>query len=392
MVIFGGKKVHQIVTEIGGSGLGQVVVAVAFSFLVRIFSAPGPALLPENDDVPTNDSPRRFAYVRQEDLFFSRLTVRETLSLAIELQLPHISSVEERDEYVDNLLFKIGLVSFSISCILVLLPSSFWFLSSLIGYSYVTDIPLASVCFFFKSSAVDTNVGDAKVRGISGGEKKRLSLACELLASPSVIFANEPTRGILFSQRPSTIIYATPITLDDLSKSRKRISKRTVAKRKGGWWKQFWLLLRRAWMQVSRDAPTNKVRARMSIASAIIFGSDIFYKVQVLKVKLKNLKILVIISDGFTWLSLLPESRGWYSQVAAINTAVAALCMTAGVFPKERSIVDRERAKGSYSLGPYLLSKLMAETPIRAAFSLLFGVVLYPMAQLHPTLVRFGKF
>jgi hypothetical protein len=89
---------------------------------------------------------------------------------------------------------------------------------------------------------------------------------------------------------------------------------------------------------------------------------------------------------------LLPESRGWHSQVAAINTAVAALCMTAGVFPKERSIVDRERAKGSYSLGPYLLSKLMAETPIRAAFSLLFGVVLYPMAQLHPTLVRLVSF
>ncbi|MCI95997.1 ABC transporter G family member 7-like, partial [Trifolium medium] len=47
---------------IGSNGLGQVVVAVAFSFLVRIFSAPGPALLPENDDdidddVPNDDSP-----------------------------------------------------------------------------------------------------------------------------------------------------------------------------------------------------------------------------------------------------------------------------------------------------------------------------------------------
>lgn len=50
--------------------------------------------------------------MRQEDLFFSQLTVRETLSLAIELQLPNISSVEERDEYVNNLLFKLGLVSF----------------------------------------------------------------------------------------------------------------------------------------------------------------------------------------------------------------------------------------------------------------------------------------
>ncbi|KAF3948839.1 hypothetical protein CMV_025215 [Castanea mollissima] len=42
-------------------------------------------------------------------------------------------------------------------------------------------------------SCADTRIGDAKVRGISGGEKKRLSLACELIASPSVIFADEPT-------------------------------------------------------------------------------------------------------------------------------------------------------------------------------------------------------
>lgn len=46
-----------------------------------------------------------------------------------------------------------------------------------------------------KVSCADTNVGDAKVRGVSGGEKKRLSLACELIASPSVIFADEPTTG-----------------------------------------------------------------------------------------------------------------------------------------------------------------------------------------------------
>lgn len=48
-----------------------------------------------------------------------------------------------------------------------------------------------------KVSCADTNVGDAKVRGISGGEKKRLSVACELIASPSVIFADEPTTGNL---------------------------------------------------------------------------------------------------------------------------------------------------------------------------------------------------
>ena len=78
-------------------------------------------------------------------------------------------------------------------------------------------------------------------------------------------------------------------------------------------------------------------------------------------------------------------------QVAAINTAMAALTKTVGVFPKERAIVDRERAKGSYTLGPYLLSKLLAEIPIGAAFPLIFGAILYPMARLHPTVSRSGS-
>lgn len=56
----------------------------------------------------------RIAYVRQENLFFSQLTVRETLSLAAELQLPEISSSEARLEYVNSLLFKLGLVRLAI--------------------------------------------------------------------------------------------------------------------------------------------------------------------------------------------------------------------------------------------------------------------------------------
>ncbi|OMO88104.1 ABC transporter-like protein [Corchorus olitorius] len=532
MVVFGAKKVGHVVSSIGGNGMGQMLAAMAAALLVRLFTGPGPALVPEdetdeeNDDSSVNGddappsagkvfpvtitwrnitcslsdkhskavrfllnnvsgeakpgrllaimgpsgsgkttllnvlagqimaSPRlhlsgllevngkpssnkayKFAYVRQEDLFFSQLTVRETLSLAAELQLPEISSVEERDKYVNSLLFKLGLVN-----------------------------------------CADSTVGDAKVRGISGGEKKRLSVACELIASPSVIFADEPTTGLdafqaekvmetlrqlaqdghtvicsihqprgsvydkfddivllaegalvyagpahdeplqyfsrfgyqcpdhanpaefladlisidyssadsvyssqkridglveAFSAQSSAVLYATALTGKSGPRHGMKLSKKTVAKKKGGWWRQFWLLLKRAWMQASRDGPTNKVRARMSIASALIFGS-VFWRM------------------GRSQTSI--QDRMGLLQVAAINTAMAALTKTVGVFPKERAIVDRERAKGSYPLGPYLLSKLIAEIPVGAAFPLIFGTVLYPMARLHPTLSRFGKF
>lgn len=68
---------------------------------------------------------------------------------------------------------------------------------------------------------------------------------------------------------------------------------------------------------------------------------------------------------------------------------MAALTKTVNVFPKERTIVQQERTKGSYGLIPYLLSKLVAEAPISAAFPLAFAAVVYPMTGLHPTFSRF---
>ncbi|XP_023541127.1 ABC transporter G family member 7 [Cucurbita pepo subsp. pepo] len=534
MVKFDRERVGQAIMSIGGNGVGQVLVAVAAAFLVRIFSGPEPALLLEHDieledweevdgDIEVGEespasrkvspvtirwrnitcslsdkssksvrfllknvsgeakpgrllaimgpsgsgkttllnilagqlaaSPRlhltgiidyngnaysnkrayKFAYVRQEDLFFSQLTVRETLKLAAELQLTKISSEEEKEEYVNSLLLKLGLVN-----------------------------------------CAESFVGDTRIRGISGGEKKRLSLGCELIASPSIIFVDEPTTGLdafqaekvvltlqqlakdghtvicsihqprgsvyskfddiilltegalvyagpaheepveyfskfgyscpdhvnpaefladlisidysspesvyssqkriygfveSFSRHSSTILYATSSEKRQIS-ARMKFRENKLLKR-GGWWRQFCLLLKRAWMQAFRDGPTNKVRARMSIASAIIFGS-VFWRIERSQTSIQD--------------------RMGLLQVAAINTAMAALTKTVGVFSKERAIVDRERSKGSYTLGPYLLSKLLAEIPIGAAFPLLFGVILYPMARLHSTASRFGKF
>ncbi|CAD6239367.1 unnamed protein product [Miscanthus lutarioriparius] len=334
---------------------------------------------------------------------------REALSLAAELQLPDLWAPERKERYVNDLLFRLGLVN-----------------------------------------CADSIVGDAKVRGISGGEKKRLSLACELIASPSVIFADEPTTGLdafqaekvmetlrqlaedghtvicsIHQPRGSVygkfddivllsdgdIVYMGPAKEEPLTyfaslgyqcpdhmnpaefladlistdygstesvhSSQKRIENLIEAfSNKALLTEGNSLITTPNNPELSvklafRDGPTNKVRARMSVASAVIFGS-VFWRM------------------GKSQTSI--QDRMGLLQVAAINTAMAALTKTVGVFPKERTIVDRERAKGSYALGPYLSSKLLAEIPIGAAFPLIFGSILYPMAKLHPTFSRFAKF
>lgn len=102
----------------------------------------------------SGDSMVPSAFIEQEVNFFPHMTVRETLAFRVELKLGNRLSKRARDEIVNNLISQLRL-----------------------------------------EAAADTVVGDSKVRGISGGERRRLSIACELVSSPSLIFLDEPTSG-----------------------------------------------------------------------------------------------------------------------------------------------------------------------------------------------------
>jgi len=57
-----------------------------------------------------------------------------------------------------------------------------------------------------------------------------------------------------FSQRSSSVLYATPLGMKGETKNGMRLRRKAIVERKDGWWRQFFLLLKRAWMQVSSYA------------------------------------------------------------------------------------------------------------------------------------------
>jgi len=93
--------------------------------------------------------------VTQENVMLGTLTVRETVTYSALLRLPSSMHKSEVRRIVDDTLDEMGL-----------------------------------------RECADRHIGTWHLRGISGGEKKRLSIALEILTRPRLLFLDEPTSGL----------------------------------------------------------------------------------------------------------------------------------------------------------------------------------------------------
>lgn len=95
------------------------------------------------------------AYVTQDDNLIGTLTVRETISYSARLRLPDRMPWSDKRALVESTIIEMGL-----------------------------------------QDCADTVIGNWHLRGISGGERRRVSIALEILMRPRLLFLDEPTSGL----------------------------------------------------------------------------------------------------------------------------------------------------------------------------------------------------
>ncbi|XP_074270866.1 ABC transporter G family member 1-like [Silene latifolia] len=95
------------------------------------------------------------AYVKQDDILMTTLTIREAVYYSALLQLPEKLSKTEKLERADNAIKMMGL-----------------------------------------ENAIDTIIGGRTTAGISGGQRRRVSICTEILTRPRLLFLDEPTSGL----------------------------------------------------------------------------------------------------------------------------------------------------------------------------------------------------
>lgn len=152
--ISGEAKEGEILAVLGASGSGKSTLIDALANRIAKGSLGGSVTL--NREVLESKLLKVIsAYVMQDDLLFPMLTVEETLMFSAEFRLPRSLSKRKKRDRVQTLIDQLGL-----------------------------------------RNAANTVIGDEGHRGVSGGERRRVSIGTDIIHDPIVLFLDEPTSGL----------------------------------------------------------------------------------------------------------------------------------------------------------------------------------------------------
>ncbi|CAG2101407.1 unnamed protein product [Medioppia subpectinata] len=361
----------------------NIYLLITISFVVRILAGAGKTTLLNvltmlnssnmtvNGEVRLNgkivDQKRMksvSAYVQQNDLFIGKLTVREHMDFEARVRMDRSTTKEARDCRVNQVLLDLSLVK----------------------------------------------CANTRIASISGGERKRLAVASELLSDPSILFLDEPTSGldsfmarnlveillgmkvgriiILTIHQPSSDVFSlfdqlllmadkrgicdrflvsnyAKMALPDTSTNYNQNTNddnnhiQTIDKfvYKVNWCIQFKALIWRAWLSALREPMLTYFRFLQTIFLLFVFGS-IYWQLDM-------------------------DQAGSMSINGAIFTIICSITLqnvfgVVTTFCIEMPIFLREHNNGLYRVSAYFVSKILAE----------FYISVYSIGWLASTVIK----
>jgi ABC-type multidrug transport system ATPase subunit len=144
----------QVMAIMGPSGAGKTTLLDILAKRTKSGKSTGSIYI-NGREVSSSHYKKIVGYVDQEEIMIPTLTVYETILYSALLRLPRSMSAEAKKFRVMEVMQELNIEAIK-----------------------------------------DAKIGQPGARSISGGERRRVAIACELVTSPSILFLDEPTTGL----------------------------------------------------------------------------------------------------------------------------------------------------------------------------------------------------
>ncbi|KAK4420657.1 ABC transporter G family member 9 [Sesamum alatum] len=340
----------EMLAMLGPSGSGKTTLLTGLGG--RLTSGRLSGNITYNGKPFSNAMKRNTGFVTQDDVLYPHLTVTETLVYTALLRLPRTLTKAEKAQHAEAVIEQLGL-----------------------------------------SRCRHSIIGGPLLRGVSGGERKRVSIGQEMLINPSLLFLDEPTSGLdsTTAQRMCHIVdlangdertLANGVSTAESVEDHAAIKQTLVASYKTHllesvnaelaandqiqmstddkqmrrwsttWWDQFSVLFRRG-IKERRHESFSGLKIGQVLAVAIL--------------------------TGLLW---------WQSDISHLQDqdfgASTLSSKQSSTFPQERMIARQERSSGMYRLSSYFMALTLGDLPMELVLPTVFFVITYWMAGLKP--------
>ncbi|KAL5991460.1 hypothetical protein ACLOJK_012369 [Asimina triloba] len=277
-------------------------------------------------------------YVEQSDIHSPQITVGESLWFSASLRLPKEVDEEKKREFVEEVMTLVEL-----------------------------------------DTLRDALVGLPGTSGLSTEQRKRLTIAVELVANPSIIFMDEPTSG-LDARAAAIVMRAVRNTVD---------TGRTVV-----------CTIHQPSIDIFEAFDELLLMKR---GGRVIYGGKLGVNSNIMIDYFQRIDGVPPIPEGYnpaTWM-LEPNVDHYKNSTQDLLTAMGAIyacCMFLGVnnsqsiqpvISIERTVFYRERAAGLYPAFPYAAAQGVIEVPYVLAQTIIYGLLTYFMMDFERTIGKF---